>query len=166
MRIIVALLLAVSVFASDKKDVDNPAIDMPGYLRDAAAAAEARKIRRLSEEEFIAMSREPGVVILDARSRDWFESRHITGAVNLPFTDFTAAELARVIPSPETRILIYCNNNFANDERAMATKAAPASLNLSTWTSLYTYGYRNVYELGPRLDVNATKIAMKGTGVR
>ena len=31
-----------------------------------------------------------------------------------------------------------------------------ASLNLSTYIALYTYGYRNIYELGPLLDINAT----------
>lgn len=80
--------------------------------------------------------------------------------MSLPFTDFTAAALARVIPTKETRILIYCNNNFVGDESAFAEKAIRASLNLSTWVALHTYGYDNVYELGPRLDVKTTKIAL------
>ena len=162
MRIIAALLLTVSVFASGRQ-TDNPAIDMDGFLRDAATAAEARELRRLTEDEFLAMSREPGTIVLDARSRDKFDERHVKGAVSLPFTDFTAAALARVIPTKETRILIYCNNNFLNDERAFAEKAIRASLNLSTWVALHTYGYDNVYELGPRLDVGTTKIALVGT---
>jgi len=37
---------------------ENPAIDMPGYLRVAAEAAEHRAARRVSEEEFIRMARE------------------------------------------------------------------------------------------------------------
>jgi hypothetical protein len=37
---------------------------------------------------------------------------------------------------------------------------ATASLNLSTYISLYTYGYRNVYELGPLLDVKTTKLEL------
>jgi rhodanese-related sulfurtransferase len=157
MRILAALLLTVSLFASEK---ENPAIDMRGFLQDAEEAAERRELRRLTEEEFLAMSREPGTIVLDARSRDKFDERHIEGAVSLPFTDFTAAALERVIPTKETRILIYCNNNFENDESAFATKSIRASLNLSTWVSLHSYGYRNVYELGPRLDVNETKLAL------
>jgi phage shock protein E len=163
MRIIVALLLTVSVFAADRKAVDNPAIDMAGFLQDAAAAAEDRELRRLTEEEFLAMSREPGTIVLDARSRGKFEERHVKGAVSLPFTDFTADALARVITTKETRVLIYCNNNFENDESAFATKSFRASLNLSTWVSLHSYGYRNVYELGPRVDVNETKLALVST---
>jgi hypothetical protein len=37
---------------------------------------------------------------------------------------------------------------------------APASLNLSTYISLYTYGYTNVYELGPLLDAKVTKLEL------
>ena len=47
---------------------ENPAIDMPAHLRVAAAAAEHRAGRRVSEEEFVRMPREPGTVVLDARS--------------------------------------------------------------------------------------------------
>jgi hypothetical protein len=38
----------------------NPAIDMPGYLAVSREAAEHRATRRVSEEDFIRMSREPG----------------------------------------------------------------------------------------------------------
>ena len=57
-------------------------------------------------------------------------------------------------------LIIYCNNNFRNEERAFPTKMAEASLNISTYISLYTYGYRNVYELGPLLDAETTKLEL------
>ena len=63
----------------------NPAIDMPGYLQVSREAAEHREARLLSEEEFIRMSREPGTVVLDARSRDKFNELHVQGAISLPF---------------------------------------------------------------------------------
>jgi hypothetical protein len=31
-------------------------------------------------------------------------------------------------------------------------------LNISTYIALYSYGYRNVYELGPLLDINKSKL--------
>ncbi len=92
--------------------------------------------------------------------------RHIKGAVNLPFTDFTAASLAGVLPAKDVKILIYCNNNFLGSPVAFASKIAPASLNLSTYTSLKAYGYDNIYELGPLLDVAKTKIPFEGTEVK
>jgi phage shock protein E len=138
----------------------NPNIDMDGFLKLANEAAEHRERRRVSEAEFLRLSAEPGVIVLDARSRQKFDELHIDGAVNLSFPDINAGSLASLIPSKDTRILIYCNNNFRGNESAFATKAAPASLNLSTYVALYTYGYRNVYELEPWLDVKATKLRL------
>lgn len=136
----------------------NPAIDMEGYLRVSREAAEHRATRRLSEEEFIRMSREPGTVVLDARSRDRFEELHVRGAINLPFPDIAIESLKATIPDKATRILIYCNNNFAGAEGPFPAKIARASLNLSTYIALYSYGYRNVYELGPLIDIKNSRL--------
>src|SRR6266850_5255537 len=92
---------------------DNPAIDMPGYLRIAGEAARHRRTRRVSEAEFIRMSREPGTVILDARSREKYDELHVRGAIHLSFPDIAVESLKRLIPDKNTRILIYCNNNFS-----------------------------------------------------
>jgi phage shock protein E len=136
----------------------NPAIDMDGYLRVSREAAEHRETRRVSEAEFIRMSREPGTVILDARSRERFDELHVKGALNLSFPDIAIDSLAVALPDKNTRILIYCNNNFANAEGPFPVKTARASLNLSTYIALYSYGYRNVYELAPLIDLKASKL--------
>lgn len=136
----------------------NPAIDMEGYLRVAREAAQHRETRRLSEAEFIRMSREPDTVILDARSREKYDELHVAGAINLPFPDIAIESLKATIPDKGTRILIYCNNNFANAEGPFPAKIARASLNLSTYIALYSYGYRNVYELGPLLDLRSSTL--------
>ncbi len=143
--------------------ITNPAIDMDGYLRVATEAAAYRQSHRVTEEEFIRMSAEAGTIVLDARSREKFELMHIKGAVNLSFPDISIASLDELLPDKETRILIYCNNNFRNEELAFPGKAARASLNLSTYIALYSYGYRNVYELGPLLDVQTTKLPLEGS---
>ena len=141
--------------------IDNPAIDMHGYLQDARHAATVRERKRLTEDEFLRMSQEPGAIILDARSADKYCELHVRGAVNLSFPDFTAGALARVIPDRRSPVLIYCNNNFENAEGPFPTKAAKASLNLSTYIALYTYGYDNVYELGPLVDIHASKLSFE-----
>lgn len=146
-----------------QQPIKNPAIDMDGYLRTAKEAAEHRESHRLTEDEFIRISREPGTIILDARSREKFDELHINGAINLSFPDITVESLNRVLPDRNARILIYCNNNFTGAEQAFPTKKITASLNLSTYISLYTYGYRNVYELGPLLDIKKTKLDFAGS---
>ncbi|MDQ6684016.1 MAG: rhodanese-like domain-containing protein [Pseudomonadota bacterium] len=141
----------------------NPAIDEAAYLRVADDAIRHRASRRLSEAEFVRLSREPGTVVLDARSRARFDELHVKGAVNLSFSDLAIASLAAALPDKSTRILIYCNNNFANDESAFPAKLVSASLNVPTYIALYDYGYRNVYELGPLLDVRTTLIPLEAS---
>ena len=74
--------------------------------------------------------------------------------------------LLRCACCKSTRILIYCNNNFLNAPDTFATKAAPASLNIHTFNTLYSYGYTNIYELGPLIDIRKAKLAFEGTQVR
>jgi hypothetical protein len=57
-----------------------------------------------------------------------------------------------------TRILIYCNNNFANADGPFPSKLPSASLNLSTSIALFNYGYRNVYELAPLVDLKSSAL--------
>ena len=145
--------------------IPNPQIDYPRFLELAQETEAVRAGRRLDVAQFAAMMAEPGTVLLDARSADKYRLRHLRSAVSLPFTDFTAEALAKVIPTKTTRVLIYCNNNFVNEPEAFASKLPPASLNISTYIALATYGYSNVYELGPVLDVKSTTLPFAGTAI-
>lgn len=170
----------------------NPNIDMLAHIRAATAAAPHRENRRLSEDDFIKMSKEEGVIVLDARSKAMFDLMHIEGAINLNYSDIDVNSLKKLLPNKDAKILIYCNNNFtaAPDlpanisiqqrvtpnggvpigpeaaKRAEIAKVAfggkgmAVSLNLSTYTTLHSYGYKNVYELGPTLDAATTKIKL------
>lgn len=154
-----AIVFGIQIADAQKKaGIVNPNIDMQGYLKVASQAADYRELRRVTEDDFIRMSHEPKTVILDARSREKYDTLHIKGAINLSFPDITVESLNRVLPDKDTRILIYCNNNFVGEEKAFPTKMITASLNLSTYIALYTYGYRNVYELGPLLEINKSKL--------
>jgi len=165
---ILALVMATAIGTSRADDAPivvtpilpptNPSIDMNGFLKISQEAAALRLKHRVSEDDFIRMSHIPGTVILDARSHDKYDLLHVKGALNLSFPDIAVTSLARTIPDKSTRILIYCNNNFLNAPNAFPSKLATASLNLSTFIALYNYGYRNVYELGPTLDIHQTKI--------
>lgn len=112
------------------------------------------------------MSREPNTIVLDARSRQKYDELHVKGAVNLAFSDIAVESLARAIPDKNTRILIYCNNNFANAEEPFPKKMVTASLNISTYIALYNYGYRNVYELGPLVSLDKSKLPFASTPVK
>jgi hypothetical protein len=130
------------------------------------------------------MSKEPGVIILDTRSTFRYERIHVKGAKHLSFTDFTQNNLAEVIPSFETIILIYCNNNFDGNQTDFASKVAMPitssgsiitaqfnaqekplmmALNIPTYVNLYGYGYHNVYELNELVNVNDPRINFEGS---
>ncbi|HKE46563.1 MAG TPA: rhodanese-like domain-containing protein [Rhodanobacteraceae bacterium] len=148
---------ALSVWTSvaiGSESPPNPAIDMDGYLAVAKEAAAWRDTHRLSEAEFRRLSRLPDTIVLDARSAGKYAELHVRGAINLSFPDIAVDTLAQALPDKGARILIYCNNNFANAPGPFPTKLPTASLNLSTYVALYTYGYRNVYELGPQIDLS------------
>jgi rhodanese-related sulfurtransferase len=153
------LLLPLSLLA----DEGNPAIDYAGFEELVANLGPVRAAHRVDEAEFLRMAAEPGTVILDTRSRVKFEKLHVKGAIHLNFSDFSKEALARLIPDPKTRILIYCNNNFTNNSPAFASKLPPAALNIPTFIALHTYGYRNVYELGPALDEATASLEFEGS---
>ena len=153
-----------SVFAADQ--IPNPLIDYKGFQMIVADSAAEHESHRLTEPQFIQAMADKSAVLLDARSASKYAVRHIRGAVNLQFTDFTADTLAKVIPAKGAKVLIYCNNNFVGSQPAFPSKFATASLNLSTYTSLKSYGYTNIFELGPLLDVRTTAIPFEGTEVK
>ena len=158
LRHVLLAFVAASQMASAAPNLDNPAIDAQAYVRLVGEAAAHRESRRISEDEFIRLSRLPGTVVLDARSRPKYDALHVRGAMNLNFSDLTVDSLAATVPDRNARILIYCNNNFRDAPDPFPSKLPPAALNLATYTTLYTYGYRNVYELGPLLEVATTRI--------
>jgi hypothetical protein len=137
------------------------------------------------------MSKQPNVMILDTRSAFRYERIHLKGAKHLSFTDFTQSNLANVIPTPETTVLIYCNNNFDGNQVDFAPKSASPrllgarqpgnrvfesqvalqskplelALNVPTYINLYGYGYRNVYELGELVKVTDPRVQFEGSMV-
>jgi Rhodanese-like domain len=144
-------------------DTDNRLIDYKAFTSQVAAVGELRQTHRVGEAEFLRMAADTATVVLDARSREKYDLLHVKGARHLSLPDMTEQDLARVIPDKQTRILIYCNNNFLNAPEAFPAKAPSASLNLHTFNALYSYGYRNVFELKPLLDIRSTKIPFEGT---
>jgi hypothetical protein len=159
---LLALLALLACAPLLHADPGNPAIDAEAYLAGANQAMNHRSTHRISEEEFLRFAREPGTIVLDARSREKFELLHVEGAINLPLPEVDPESLARLLPDKNSRILIYCNNNFNGDPMAMMRKKASVSLNLLTFTTLYEYGYRNVYELAPLIGVTETSLPLVG----
>ncbi len=163
-----------------QKDTITPVPSLVDYDAFAELVKEVdahRKARIVSLQQFNEMSAEAGVIILDTRSKEMYDAKHVKGAIHLNFSDFTQDNLAALIPSSETKILIYCNNNFDDDQKYFASKVfiprdqfkdpkrLTLALNIPTYINLYGYGYRNVYELGELISVFDERMVFEGTSV-
>ena len=90
-------LLAAPPTQSPPQPPPNPNIDMDAYVRSVKGVAEHRVKHRLTEDDFIKMSREEGTIVLDARSTDKYDLLHIRGAIHLSFPDITIESLKKVL---------------------------------------------------------------------
>ncbi len=143
-----------------------------------------RKDRLIHFADFIAASKTEGTIILDTRSKAMYDRMHIKGAIHLNFSDFNQASLAEIIPNFETRILIYCNNNFTQEplfvvpfvtksiqpltvQKPLGLDTPPKTLalNIPTYINLFGYGYKNVYELSELVSTEHPLLALEGTDV-
>ncbi len=158
-----ALTCLGSIAIAEENAIGNPLIDYQGFLDNAVKVQTLRDRRRISEADFLRMAADPQTIVFDARSDSKFAMLHVKGAKHLSLPDVTADELAKIIPDKSTRILIYCNNNFDNEPKALPPKAIAASLNLYTFNTLYSYGYTNVYELGPLIDIKQSSLPFEGS---
>ena len=164
-QLAVSLLVLFAAVAS-AEEIPNPLIDYDAFQRGVDLVGARRELFRVTEQAFVKMSRDPKTVILDARSAEKFALLHVKGAKNLSLPDITEEELAKVIPSKTTRVLIYCNNNFSNEPNAFPSKDLSASLNVYTMNVLFAYGYTNVYELGPLIDIKSSRLQFETARAR
>ena len=172
MKIVIPLLF-VLVFSTTStaqvmkpRNIPNQNIDFVGFATLVDQLEPLREAYRVSEAEFIEMSKDEDTVVLDTRSAAKYAELHIKGAVHLNFSDITSDTLAAIIPSTTTRVLIYCNNNFENAPESFPVKMAVAALNIPTFVTLYAYGYQNLYELGPVVDPATSDIEFAGSNLR
>ena len=184
-------ILVLSTPAQSESIAEYPAAKVSfSDFKNLVETVESHRQERLVDlDTFLSMSQDPNTIILDTRSANRFERIHVKGAQQLNFSDFNQQSLAELIQSPNTRVLIYCNNNFDGNQIDFTTKAAlppsldsassgPAgqfqeqerpimmALNIPTYINLYGYGYQNVYELDELVDVNDSRITFEGSVVR
>lgn len=186
----IAIAMTTAVAQTEDATVPTALVSYGDYERLVDEVKQVRPDRLIDFDTFLAMSQEPNTIILDTRSREFYNSSHIEGAINLPFTEFTQANLQALIPDSSTRILIYCNNNFADDQinfaskmfipeasipdvsgLSSATKALLVlpqaeqqpimlALNIPTFINLYGYGYQQVYELNELISVLDDRVTL------
>lgn len=139
----VGLVMQVGSAPSKPNDLTHSKVvvcDSEGFLAAAQEAERSRVSKRIDETIFARMSSEPNTIVLDARSSEHWKQLRIRGSINLPYTDFSASALERLIPDKNTRILIYCRNNLMDtrppiaisgeNPQASQTSAVPPSVSV------------------------------------
>lgn len=177
------VIYSQAVNNSKQVNYEKALVDYDDFKNLVSEVEKQRAERLVSLDDFLKMSKEDNVIILDSRSDSRYNRKHIKGALHLDFTDFTQENLLKLIPDQNTTILIYCNNNFSEDPVDFATKKSGPSgdmgnqtspdkkpimlaLNIPTYLNLYGYGYKNVYELNELVNVNDKRIEFEGTAVK
>ncbi len=164
-------------------------VDFDYFETVTAEAKINRSTRLVSYPTFLQYSNQPNTIILDTRSKMRYDKMHIKGAIHINFSDFTQAYLAEMIPDKNTRILIYCNNNFAQDSPLIIQnfaskvvlpelfttmdsdqlngipKSKTLALNIPTYINLFGYGYQNIYELNELVSSSRPDLELEGTGI-
>ena len=91
------------------------------------------RYQQISQEKAKEMMDTQGVIVLDVREQDEFDSGHIPGAVLLPVGTITKDTAASVIPEPDSVVLVYCRSGNRSKTAAKA---------------LADLGYTNIFEFG------------------
>ena len=103
------------------------------FLVGCGASAEGPGYRQIDMEEAVAMmEEESGYVILDVRTPEEFEDKHIPDAVNVPNESIGTEEIPE-LPDKEQLIFVYCRSG----NRSKKASAKLADL-----------GYTNIVEFG------------------
>ena len=112
LTLLLALAFALPSFAQDS---DSPLVSFEDYENLMTSVKEHRKTRLVDLDKFNQMSMRQDVYILDTRSKEMYDRKHVKGAIHLNFSDFTQENLDALFPNRNATILIYCNNNFMDD---------------------------------------------------
>ncbi len=151
------------LIAQSQQSVPPSLVDYEGFEKLTEDVESYRKTRLVDLDTWLEMAEDENTIILDTRSQGGYNRKHIKGAEHLNFSDFADEKLAKVIPSKDTRILIYCNNNIGGDPAEFMMKAPPLALNVPTFINLVGYGYTNVYELSELVQADDPRIEFEGT---
>ena len=102
-------------------------------LSGCGSSAPNNNYQQISMKEAVSiMETEDNYIILDVRTKEEYQEKHIPGAVNLPNETISTADIPE-LPAKEQLILVYCRSG--NRSKQAAKKLA-------------ALGYTNIIEIG------------------
>ena len=129
-RMLLGVIVCFSTGVAHAQDVEDYPSAKVSYadFKGLIDEVESHRAERLIGLDVLEIAQDPNTIILDTRSAHRYDRIHVAGATHLIF-DFNQVSLAEAIPSLDTRVLIYCNNNFDGNPVDFTPKVVtPASL--------------------------------------
>ena len=103
----------------------------------AGAGNQTNSYRQISMDEAAAMmEQESGYIILDVRTPEKIEKKHIPNAINIPNENIGTDEIS-ALPDKDQLIMVYCRSGRRSKEAAK---------------KLVALGYTNIVEFGGIID--------------
>ncbi len=97
------------------------------------------KSEELDLPGFLALKEKGAVAVLDVRSKDSYDRRHLAGSLNAPLTDLTEKNLPALAPDKDAPVVLVCDFTF------FPTRML--SMTLQAYPVLKSQGYKNIYRL-------------------
>lgn len=129
-------LSAMAQQPHEQKLSDLQPIDFENYKKTVSLIDYKKHLITLSELEGLIDAGK--VCVLDLRSEREYDDGHIRGAM-LMGCDISEAKLSKLLPNKETKVVIYCTNNFYPSRKL--------SLNNACLPQFLALGYKNTLVL-------------------
>lgn len=122
---IFALIVTVSLNAS--AHAASPPATSEINAQDFYQRASAAPPKQITAKQLATWLAKKSVVLIDLRGKESYAAAHIRGAINVPIELLTAQHLKTVVPNSDSRIVVYCTNNFMPTRMiALTTLGYPA----------------------------------------
>ena len=141
MKKVVILLLAVLLLAGcSNQNTEPQQTTQPAQTEATTMATELTREAYLNitqEEAKKLMDTETDYIILDVRTQEEFDEKHIPGAILIPHTEIEA-EAAEKLPNKDQLILVYCRSGNRS-------KTASEALEKLGYTCIREFGGINTW---------------------
>ena len=145
--LLIAVLLTATALAENRTVVNE--INPQDFYRQASTSPP----KEISAKQLADWLANKSVVLIDLRAKESFDHAHIRGAINLPIEALTSERLKTLVPNSDSRIVVYCTNNFMPTRMiALTTLGYPAIEQL---------GYSNVHRLEDMWSSKSCRAAEK-----
>jgi len=139
---IVTTVLALTACAAENTEKETSVMEIETQSEENPCAcvppdgSQAEYHKLTPEEAKARMDGESEIIILDVRTQEEYDEKHIEGAVLLPNEDI-GTEMPEQLPDKSAEILVYCRSGRRSKEAA---------------EKLVAMGYYNVYDFGGIID--------------